>query len=883
MSSNIRITPIEKTMARSYLEYSMSVITSRALPHVRDGLKPVHRRILWAMHTLGLAYNRPQRKCARTIGEVHGKYHPHGETAVYDALVRMAQTFSLRYPLIHGQGNFGSMDGQPAAAQRYTEARMTQISSEILKDISKDTVDFIDNFDGLEKEPVILPSRIPTLLINGVMGIAVGMATSMPPHNLTEILNGVKAVINDPEVSIADLMKIIPGPDFPVGGVIFGTSGIKKAYYTGSGNVVLRAKYEVEEKINNTCIIVTEVPYLVKRQDTIEHRGLVDVIERMKEIGKLPDIGSVKNESDITTGTRIVINLKKTATLEIALNRLFKYTPMQTSYSIKNMVLVDAKVGNETRVRPKNLNLKDLIEQFIDHRQEIVVRRTQFELKKATERAHILEGRKIVVDNLDEVIKTIRNSNTAADAQVALIQTFSLSEIQAKDILALPLRSLTRFDRDKIVEEYKEIMKAIQNFQEILGSETRISEIIVSEIDEIIKKYGDSRRTEILLDDSEGFQDWTGKTEEDFIAKEDIVITLTSNGYIKSISTDVYNAQHRGGKGIKSMDITRDDFLQELVVASTHDTVLFLTVQGRVYRVRGYQIPMSKQRVTKGVNIVNLLKMEKDDKIVTIIPVKAFESNKYLLLATKNGLIKKSPLKDYGNIRTTGIIAQKLREGDLIIGSKITDGSNEIILATRKGKAIRFKESDVRVVGRSSIGVMGIRLNKGDYVVDLSIVDQNKTLLTVCENGYGKRSKFDKYRITRRNGKGIINIKATERNGEVIAVKSVQDEDNLLMVANDGKLIQITIKDIRTIGRATSGVTLMRLERESGVKISSVAIISKPEPTQESKPESDQDLNQDLNQEPDQEPDQESIQELNQEPDQELNQESDQESNQADD
>ncbi|MHA2318078.1 MAG: DNA gyrase subunit A [Candidatus Hodarchaeales archaeon] len=826
MSSNIRITPIEKTMAKSYLEYSMSVITSRALPHVRDGLKPVHRRILWAMHNLGLAYNRPQRKCARTIGEVHGKYHPHGETAVYDALVRMAQDFSLRYPLIQGQGNFGSMDGQPAAAQRYTEARMTQITSEILKDISKDTVDFVDNFDGLDKEPVILPARIPTLLINGVMGIAVGMATSMPPHNLTEVLNGVKAVINDPEVSIPDLMKIIPGPDFPAGGVIFGTSGIKRAYHSGSGSVVLRAKYEVEEKKQNTRIIVTEVPYLVKRQDTIEHRGLIDIIERMKEIGKLPDVGTVKNESDITTGTRIVINLKKTATLEIALNRLFKFTPMQTSYSIKNMVLVDAKVGNETRVRPKNLNLKDLLVQFINHRQEIVVRRTQFELKKAKERAHILEGRKIVVDNLDEVIKTIRSSNTAADAQSTLIQMFSLSEIQAKDILALPLRSLTRFDRDKIIEEYDEIVKAIQTFQEILGSEKRISEIIVSEIDEILKKYGDSRRTEILLDDSEGFQDWTDKTEEDFIAKEDIVITLTSNGYIKSISTDVYNAQHRGGKGIKSMEITKDDFLQELVVASTHDTVLFLTIQGRVYRVRGYQIPMSKQRVTKGVNIVNLLKMEKEDRIVTIIPIKNFENDQYLLLATKNGLIKKSPLTDYENIRTTGIIAQKLREGDRIVGAKITDGLKEIILATRKGKAIRFKESDVRVVGRSSIGVMGIRLNKDDYVVDLSIVDENKTLLTVCENGFGKRSKFDKYRITRRNGKGIINIKATERNGEVIAVKSVQDEDNLLMVANDGKIIQITIKDIRTIGRATSGVTLMRLEKGSGVKISSIAIIS---------------------------------------------------------
>ena len=826
MSSNIRITPIEKTMAKSYLEYSMSVITSRALPHVRDGLKPVHRRILWAMHNLGLAYNRPQRKCARTIGEVHGKYHPHGETAVYDALVRMAQNFSLRYPLIQGQGNFGSMDGQPAAAQRYTEARMTQITSEILKDISKDTVDFVDNFDGLDKEPVILPARIPNLLINGVMGIAVGMATSMPPHNLTEVLNGVKAVINDSEVSIADLMKIIPGPDFPAGGVIFGTSGIKRAYHSGSGSVVLRAKYEVEEKKQNTRIIVTEVPYLVKRQDTIEHRGLVDIIERMKEIGKLPDVGTVKNESDITTGTRIVINLKKTATLEIALNRLFKYTPMQTSYSIKNMVLVDAKVGNETRVRPKNLNLKELLVQFINHRQVIVVRRTQFELKKAKERAHILEGRKIVVDNLDEVIKTIRSSNTAADAQSTLIPMFSLSEIQAKDILALPLRSLTRFDRDKIIEEYEEIVKAIQTFQEILGSEKRISEIIISEINEILKKYGDSRRTEILLDDSEGFQDWTDKTEEDFIAKEDIVITLTSNGYIKSISTDVYNAQHRGGKGIKSMEITKDDFLQELVVASTHDTVLFLTIQGRVYRVRGYQIPMSKQRVTKGVNIVNLLKMEKEDRIVTIIPINHFEKDQYLLLATKNGLIKKSPLTDYENIRTTGIIAQKLREGDRIVGAKITDGLKEIILATRKGKAIRFKESDVRVVGRSSIGVMGIRLNKDDYVVDLSIVDENKTLLTVCENGFGKRSKFDKYRITRRNGKGIINIKATERNGEVIAVKSVQDEDNLLMVANDGKIIQITIKDIRTIGRATSGVTLMRLEKDSGVKISSIAIIS---------------------------------------------------------
>ncbi|MHA1979371.1 MAG: DNA gyrase subunit A [Candidatus Hodarchaeales archaeon] len=826
MSSNIKITPIEKTMAKSYLEYSMSVITSRALPHVRDGLKPVHRRILWAMYNLGLTHNRPPRKCARTIGETSAKYHPHGGNAVYDALVRMAQPFSLRYPLIQGQGNFGSMDGQPAAAQRYTEARMAEISNEILMDINKNTVDLIDNFDGLDKEPVILPAKIPNLLINGVMGIAVGMATSMPPHNLGEVLDGVKAVIKDPEISITDLMNHIPGPDFPTGGVIFGTKGIKRAYHTGTGNVILRAKYEFEEKKNKTSIIITEVPYLVKRQDTIEHRGLVDIIGRLKEAGKFPEIGSVKNESNIIRGTRIVINLKQSANVEVVLNRLFKFTPMQISYSIRNMVLVDAKVGDEVKIRPKNLNLKELLTQFINHRHEIVVRRTEFDLNKAQERAHILEGRKIVVENLDEVIKIIRGSSNGSEAQITLISRFSLSDIQAKDILALPLRSLTRFDRDKIIQEYKETLKAIKDYEDILGSEQRIMTIIVNEIDAIKSKYGDPRRSNIVLDDSDSYENWTDKTEEDFITKEDIVITLTSNGYIKSISTDMYNSQHRGGKGIKSMDIGKDDFLQEMLVASTHDTILFFTVQGTVYRYRGFQIPMSKQRVTKGVNIVNLLKMDTSDKIVAVIRVREFTPDHYLVLATKNGLIKKSSLSDYENIRSTGIIAQKLRHNDRIIGAKVTDGTKGIILATKKGKAIRFKESDVRVVGRSSLGVMGIRLNEDDSVVDLAIVDENMTLLTICENGYGKRSTFDKYRITRRNGKGVINIKATERNGDVIAVKSVNEKDSLLMVANDGKLIQIQLEDIRAIGRATSGVTLMRLEKESGVKISSVAIIA---------------------------------------------------------
>jgi DNA gyrase subunit A len=778
------------------------------------------------MHNLGLVHNKQPRKCARTIGETLAKYHPHGDTAVYDSLVRMAQPFSLRYPLIEGQGNFGSMDGQPAAAHRYTEARMRKITSELLKDIDKDTVNFVENFDGLDKEPVILPARIPNLLINGVMGIAVGMATSMPPHNLTEVLDGVIATIKDPEINIDELMNYIPGPDFPTGGVIFGTSGIKRAYHTGSGSIILRAKYKVVEKKNKTQIIVIEVPYLVKRQDTIEQRGLVNIIERMKESGKLPEIGSVKNESNIIHGTRIVINLKKTANLDIVLNRLFKYTPMQVSFSIKNMVLVDARVGEEIKFRPKNLNLKGLITQFIDHRYEIVVRRTRFELKKAQERAHILEGRKIVVENLDDIISLIRASETGAEAEKSLITRFSLSEIQAKDILSLPLRSLTRFDRQKIINEYEQILKAIQNYKEILKSKDRIFEIITEEIEEIKRKYGDPRRTEILRDDSEGYQDWTGKTEEDFIPKEEIVITLTQNGYIKSISAEAYKAQHRGGKGIKSMEIGKDDFLKEMVVASTHDTILFFTVNGRVFKVRGYQIPLSKQRVTKGINIVNLIRIEGDDEIETIIPITNFDEELFLVLATKNGLIKKTPLADYSNIRTTGIIAIQLRDGDMIVGVKITDGTKDIMLATRKGKAIRFPEKQVRPVGRSSIGVLGVQLREHDFVVDMAIVDKAKTLLTVCEMGFGKRTKFDLYRITRRNGKGVINIKTKERNGDVIAVKSVAESDDLLMVASDGKLIQTPIKAIRTIGRSTSGVTLMKLDKDQGVKLTSVAIIS---------------------------------------------------------
>ncbi|MFX0016329.1 MAG: DNA gyrase subunit A [Promethearchaeota archaeon] len=825
MSSSIKLTPIELTMSKSYLEYSMSVITSRALPHVRDGLKPVHRRILWSMHNLGLVHNRPPRKCARTIGETHAKYHPHGEAAIYDALVRMAQEFSFRYPLILGQGNFGSMDGQPPAAQRYTEARMAKITSEILKDIEKDTVDFVDNFDGLDKEPIILPARIPNLLINGVMGIAVGMATSMPPHNLTEVLNGVIATIKNPEISTEQLMKHIPGPDFPTGGVIFGTSGIKRAYHTGSGNVILRAKYEIVEKKNKTQIVITEVPFLVKRQDTIEHRGLVDIIEQMKESGKLPEIGSIKNESNIIHGTRIVINLKKTANLDIVLNRLFKYTPMQISYSIKNMVLVDARVGTETRFRPKKLNLKGLINQFIDHRYEIVVRRTEYELKKAQERAHILEGRKIVVENLDEIISIIRASETAAEAQSSLISRFSLSEIQAKDILSLPLRSLTRFDRQKIIKEYEDVLKAIKDYKEILDSRDRIFDIIIEEIEEIKSKYGDERRTTILRDDSEGFQDWTGKTEEDFISEEDIVITLTQNGYIKSIPAETYKAQHRGGKGIKSMEIGKDDFLKEMIVASTHDTILFFTVNGKVYSVRGYQIPLSKQRVTKGINIVNLIRKETDDEIETMISVSNFDEEHFLVLATKNGLIKKTTLTDYANIRTTGIIAIQLRDQDMIVGVKVTDGTKDIVLATQKGKAIRFPENQVRAVGRSSIGVLGIRLREDDFVVDMAIVDEKKTLLTVCANGFGKRTKFNQYRITRRNGKGVINIKTKKGNGDVIAVRTVAETDYLMLVASDGKLIQIPIRDIRTIGRSTSGVTLMRLDKQKGVTITSLAIL----------------------------------------------------------
>ncbi|MFW9779925.1 MAG: DNA gyrase subunit A [Candidatus Heimdallarchaeota archaeon] len=822
MSSNVKVVPIEQTMSRSYLEYSMSVITSRALPHVRDGLKPVHRRILWAAHNLGLTHNRPPRKCARISGEVLGKYHPHGDAAVYDALVRMAQPFSLRYPLIQGQGNFGSMDGQPAAAQRYTEARMEDITEEMLQDIGKETVDFVDNFDGLEKEPVILPTRIPNLLINGVMGIAVGMATTMPPHNLGEVIDGVMATINDPDITIDQLMEYIPGPDYPTGGVIHGTSGIKRAYHKGQGTIILRARYHTEEKKGKTRIIITEVPYLVKRQDTIDNRGLVDIILREKELGKLADVGSVRNESSIINGTKIVITLKRNANLDIVLNRLFKYTPMQTSFSIRNMVLVDELVGETTRYRPKLLNLKGLITEFINHRFQIVERRTQYDLRKARERAHILEGRKIVVANLDEIIALIRASESGPHAQESLKEKFSLSEIQAKDILALPLRSLTRFDQEKIIREYDETLRQIKEYESILENKDRIYEIIVEELKEIKKKHGDPRRTLIR---SESL-DWSEKTEEDFITKEDIVITLTSKGYIKSIPAETYKAQHRGGKGIKAMEIAKDDYLKEMIVCSTHDTLLFLTVKGLVYTKRGFQIPISKQRVTKGVNIANVLKLERDDEIRTIIPVSEFNDGHFLITATKMGIIKKTPLKDYERIRSTGIIAQRLRDNDVIIGAKVTDGSRGIILATLKGKAIRFPEDEIRVVKRSSIGVLGIRLNQGDYVVDLALVHPGKTLLTVTENGYGKRSEFKHYRITKRNGKGVINMKTTKRNGDVIAVRSVAEDDYLLLVANDGKLIQIEISSIRVIGRATAGVTLMRVKREEGVKISSIAILS---------------------------------------------------------
>ncbi len=785
----IEIIFLEEEMKSSYLDYSMSVITNRALPDNRDGLKPSNRRILFAMNDLNLSPGRPHRKCAKICGDTSGNYHPHGEQVVYPTLVRMAQDFNLRYPLIDGQGNFGSIDGDSAAAMRYTEARLTPIAVEMLADIEKETVDFMPNYDGTLSEPKVMPGKFPNLLCNGTTGIAVGMATSMAPHNLNEISEAILKVIAQPDVTIADLIKIVPGPDFPTGGIINGREGIHQAYQTGRGHIPLRAKAAVETlKSGKEMIVVTEIPYQVNKSNLLEK--IADLV-RDKRIDGISDL---RDESD-RDGMRIVIELKRDAQAEIVLNLLYKHTTMQVTFSII-MLSLDHGV-------PRLLNLKQIIEAFIKHRHEVVVRRTKFDLRKAEERAHILEGYKIALDNIDAVIKLIKKSKDTPEARTGLMEKFKLSEIQASAILEMRLQRLTGLERQKIQNEYEQLIKTIEQLTSVLGSKELRMNIIKDETKDMKKRFGDDRRTEIQAAAEE-------LTVEDLIAEEDMVITISHAGYVKRLSVSAYRRQQRGGKGVIGIETKVDDFAEHLFIASTHDYILFFSSYGRCYWVKVHNIP-SGGKMAKGKPIVNMCKMEPGENITAFCKVRDFSEDKFVVMATKKGTIKKVPLDAFSNPRQKGVNAINLPKGDELIEAAITDGNYEVLIATRQGMAIRFHETKFRSMGRASYGVKGIRLAKDDYVIGMVVVKRDSTILVVTENGYGKRTNIDDYRITNRGGKGVINVKTSDRNGEVVAIKEVLDKDELILITKRGIANRQSVKDISVIGRNTQGVRLISL------------------------------------------------------------------------
>ena len=795
---------IEAEMKTAYISYAMSVIISRALPDVRDGLKPVHRRILYTMYEDGLTSDKPYRKSATTVGDVLGRYHPHGDASVYDAMVRMAQTFSLRYPLIDGHGNFGSIDGDGAAAYRYTEARMSKIAELMLTDIEKNTVDFIPNFDDRLQEPAVLPSKIPTLLINGSSGIAVGMATNIPPHNLTEVINGIIKLIDDPNTTDEQLMQIIKGPDFPTGGVILGRDAIKQAYTTGRGKITVRAEAEIEETSNGRQkIIVTSLPYQVNKARLIEN------IANLVKEKRIDGISELRDESDRENAVRIHIGLKKDANARVVLNQLYKNTQMQDTFGIIMLALVN----NE----PKILTLRQCLDYYIDHRKEVILRRTKFELDKALARAHILEGLKIALDNIDEVINIIRSSYD--DAKERLMQRFGLSDIQAQAILDMRLKTLSGLQREKIEEEYNELMKLIDHLREILGSETLVYQIIKEELLEVKEKYGDERLTKIVAAEGEF-------NEEDLIKEEQMVVALTHFGYIKRMPIDTYKSQRRGGKGITGISTREEDFVKEIFTTSTHDTVLFFSNKGKLYRLRGYEIPEAG-RTAKGTAIVNLLSLDAGEKITAIIPIQNFAEGKYLLMATKNGLIKKTPLKEYDSSRKTGLLSITLKDDDELIDVRLTDGEDNIVLVTSKGMCITFDEKDVRPVGRAAQGVLGIRLDEDDNVIGMeSVIAGNKeySLLAITENGFGKRTELDEYRVQNRGGRGVITYKITPKTGNIVGIRMAQEDDDVMLITNSGTIIRIKVKDVSVLGRATQGVTLMRTtENEKVVSIETIA------------------------------------------------------------
>ncbi len=799
--------PIENEMRHSYLDYAMSVIVGRALPDVRDGLKPVHRRIIYAMHQQGMFSNRQRKKSASIVGEVMKTFHPHGDSSIYDALVRMEQDFSIRYPLIDGQGNFGSVDGDSAAAMRYTEARLSQIAEELLKDIDKDTVDFVPNYDESNQEPSVLPNRFPNLLVNGSNGIAVGMATNMPTHNLNEVCKATVAYIENPEISVPDLIKYLHGPDFPTGAYILGRQGILDAYRTGRGKLTIRSKANIETlKSNKTQIVITEIPYQVNKEETIKKiAGLVND-------KKIDGITDIRDESD-REGMRIVIELRRDVVPKVVLNQLFKHTELQTTFSIINLALVNGA--------PQYLPLKSMLGLFVEHRKEVITRRTKYELDKAKARAHILEGLKIALKNLDAIIKLIRASNSPDEAKEGLVNNFKLTILQAEAILAMRLHQLTNLEQEKIENEYRELLKTIEYLTSILNSNDLVLNIIKEELKEIQEKHGDERRTQIIEAEGE-------LQVEDLIADENMVVTITRTGYIKRITPTAYRSQRRGGRGIMGMGTKEEDIVSDLFIASTHDYMMFFTDKGRVYWIKVYEIPEAG-RGSKGKAIVNVLEMASDEKISACFAVREFDDKHFIVMVTADGTVKKTELSAFGKRKQGGIIAITLDEKDSLVSVKMTDGNQELLIGTWNGKAIRFPESDVRAMGRTAGGVRGIRLSKGDFVIGMEVVHMDGTLLTATENGYGKRTPISEYRVQTRGGSGVINIKADKRNGHVVDIREVVDGDELLMITSQGTMIRCPVGDIRTISRNTKGVTLINLDDQD--KLACVArLVEKDEP-----------------------------------------------------
>jgi DNA gyrase subunit A len=802
MEERIVPKPVEREMQEAYLDYAMSVIVSRALPDVRDGLKPVQRRVLVAMNDLGLAPNRPYRKCAKICGDTSGNYHPHGEAVIYPTLVRLAQPWVMRYPLVDGQGNFGSLDDDPPAAMRYTEARLTPVAMEMLADLDKDTVDFVPNFDQTRREPVVLPARFPNLLVNGAAGIAVGMATSIPPHNLGEVVDALVALLDDPDLPTDDLLHLVKGPDFPTGALILGREGIREAYTTGRGSIVMRAKATVEElRGGRAAIVVTELPYMVNKA------ALISRIAELVQEKKIQGVSDLRDESD-REGIRVVVELRRDANPQVVLNQLYKHTQMQANFGVILLALVGGV--------PRQLTLRELLLHYLEHRRQVVTRRTRFELARAEERAHVLEGLKVALDHLDAVVQLIRASKDVPTARAGLVQRFGLSERQADAILEMRLARLTALERSKVDEEYRELLKAIAYYQDVLRDPKKVAAVVREELLEVKAKYGDARRTRIVSDREATFE------EEDLVPDSEVVITLTRHGYVKRVPLETYRAQRRGGKGIVGAAAREEDFVEHVVVTHNHAYLLFFTNRGKVYRLRAFEIPESG-RTARGTGLMNLVGISVNERVNAVIPIRSFEDAGYLFMATRRGMVKRTGLMEFVNAKRAGIVAVHLQEGDELVGVRRTDGKQEVILATREGQSIRFKEAGVREMGRAAAGVVGIRLRAGDEVVGVAVASEKPELLTVTDLGYGKRTPVSQYRLQARGGYGVRNIRLSSKNGKVVAVRAVAEDDELLLATESGQILRTLVREISTVGRAAQGVRVMRLE--PGDRVSAVAVV----------------------------------------------------------